>query len=220
MRAKAAIVLLSVFLASCTSFNLAESPLSLTVKKQRRAKEAICVVKPFTYEPIKDKESSSTSEKPTEDEEVTQADINKWQELLVSGLNQSNIFAEVVPARSEGKVDNADYVLTGKIRRFYFKKNWVPTFFPGHIALSFFTLTIYTWAAGPTTVTKVDFEVEATLQDAKSGTIIGNFSERYTDTSALNIYSKGINNPYENPGLVFSTVIDALATKIAAALPQ
>ena len=202
------IIALSVLLPSCSSFNLSESPTTLTVKKQRRAKDAICVVKPFTFEPVE-----------TPDQEVTPSDITRWQEILVDGLNQANIFAEVVAVKNDSKIDNANYVISGKIRKFYFKKNWVPTFFPGHIGLSFITLTVYTWAAGPTTATKVEFEIEVNLQDAKSGKTLGSFREQFSDTSALNIYSKGINNPYENPGLVFSAVIDSLATKIASTLP-
>src|SRR5437867_12270921 len=131
------IIALSVLLSSCSSFNLSESHTTLTVKKQRRAKEATCVVKPFTFEPVG-----------SPDQEVTLSDITRWQEILVDGLNQANIFAEVVAVTNDSKIVNAQYVMSGKIRKFYFKKNWVPTFFPGHIALSFFTLTVYTWAAG------------------------------------------------------------------------
>ena len=108
------IIALSVLLPSCSSFNLSESPTTLTVKKQRRAKDAICVVKPFTFEPVE-----------TPDQEVTPSDITRWQEILVDGLNQANIFAEVVAVKNDSKIDNANYVISGKIRKFYFKKNWV-----------------------------------------------------------------------------------------------
>ena len=104
------IISLSIFLVSCSSFNLSESPTTLTVKKQRRAKESVCIVKPFTFEPI---------EPP--DQEVKPSDLTRWQEILADGLNQSNIFAEVIAAKNDTKVDNANYVLSGKIKKFYFK---------------------------------------------------------------------------------------------------
>jgi hypothetical protein len=201
-------MVLPVLLTSCSSFSLSEHPGDLTVKKQRRAKEATLVVKAFKYDPVE-----------KEEEGMAPQDIAKWQELLTQGLDQSNIFAQVVAEKGDRTADSAVYSLDGKITRYYFKKNWVPTFFPVHIGASLFTLTLYTWFAGPTTVTKVDFEIQADLKDAKSGTLIKTFTERFQDTSALNIYSKDTNNPYGNPSITISKVIDSLATDIAAALP-
>jgi hypothetical protein len=199
---------LLAFLTSCSSFSLTDHPATLSVKKQRRAKDITLVVKAFKYEPIDQDE-----------QEMAPADIVKWQELLAQGLDQSNIVTEVVPEKGDRASDNAAYSVDGKITRYYFKKNWIPTFFPVHLAASVFTLSLYTWLAGPTTVTKVDFEVQADLKEVKTGTLIKSFTERYQDTSPVNIYTKDTNNPYGNPSLVFSKVIDSLAINMAAALP-
>lgn len=202
------LMVLSVFLSSCSSFSLSEQPGTLSIKKQRRAKDATLIVKSFTYEPV-DKG----------DDEMAPQDIVKWQELLAQGIDQSNIFTEVVMEKGDRVSDKTAYSVDGKITRYYFKKNWVPTFFPLHLGASFFTLTIYTWLAGPTTVTKVDFEVQVDLKESKSGTLIKSFTERFQDTSAMNVYSKDTNNPYGNPGIVLSKVIDSLASDMAVALP-
>ena len=202
------LMLLPVLLTGCSSFSLSDNPGSLTVMKQRRVKDATLVVKSFNYTPV-DKG----------DKEMTPQDIEKWQEILVQGLDQSNIFAEVVAEKGDRASGNAAYSVDGRITRYYFKKNWVPTFFPLHLAASFFTLTGYTWLGGPTTATKVDFEVQADLKDTKSGVLIKSFTERFQDTSAMNIYSKDMNSPYGNPSMALSKVIDSLAIGIAAALP-
>src|SRR5688572_17583900 len=113
-----AFVTLSLSLLSCSSFNLSEHQGSLSVKKQRRAKDVICVVKPFTYNPS---ESG-------EEDLMSAPDLQRWQEMLADGLNQSNIVAEVVAQNGDHIQENAAYVIDGKVTRFYFKKNWVPTF--------------------------------------------------------------------------------------------
>jgi len=201
-------MVLSVFLSSCSSFSLSEYPGNLSVKKQRRAKDATLAVKSFTYDPVE-----------KDADKLTPEDMMKWQELLTRGIDQSNIFTEVIMENGDRASDKTAYSVDGKITRYYFKKNWVPTFFPLHLAASFFTLTGYTWLAGPTTVTKVDFEVQVDLKESKSGALIKSFTERFQDTSALNIYSKDINSPYGNPGIVLTKVIDSLTSDMAAALP-
>jgi hypothetical protein len=150
---------------------------------------------------------------------MSAADLARWHDVLVDGLNQSNIFSEVVKANGEHVPDTASYVIDGRITRYSFRKNWVPTFFPFHLGLSFITLTGYTWLAGPTTVTMVEFETVVDLKDSKTGATIKNFRVPYKDTSTLNVYSKDTNNPYGNPNLVFSQVISTMANEIAAALP-
>lgn len=198
-----------VFLTGCSSFNLAEHSGDLPVKKQRRAKDVTAMVKPFDYSPIESDEGDL----------MVKEDLLRWQHILADGLNRSNVMTEVVSLNGEKPPENVAYIIDGKVKRFYFKKNWVPTFFPLHLAASFFTLTGYTWLAGPTTVTKVDFQVEVQLKDAKSGEVVKTFTEQFQDTSSMNIYSKDTNNPYGNPSMVFSRVIDSLAGDIAAALP-
>lgn len=204
-----ALLTIPAFLVSCSSFNLAEHSGDLSVKKQRRAKDVTGVVQPFAYTPIESDEQDL----------MTKEDLLRWQEVLADGLNRSNIFADIVRQNGDKVPDHTAYLIDGKIKRFYFKKNWVPTFFPLHLGLSFITLTGYTWAAGPTTVTKIDFQVEVNIKDAKSGEVIKTLSEQFQDTTTMNIYSKDLNNPYGNPNLVFARVIDSLAADMAAALP-
>jgi hypothetical protein len=138
---------------------------------------------------------------------------------VVAGIDQSNIFARVEISSEAGAPAGADFLLGGRITRFWFEKNWVPTFFPIHLGLSFFTFTGYTLFGGPTTATVVRFSVEFHLQRADTGEEIAVFDENYRSTRAVNIYSKGAENPYDNPNLVFAQVIGSAATRIAAALP-
>lgn len=197
--------LLPVLITSCTTFHLSEHQGSVAVKKQRRAKDVLCVVRPFAY---------------TGEDAMTPSDLKRWQEILAEGLNHSNIFAEVLAQAGDQQPLDAAYVIEGKVTKFSFQKNWVPTFFPVHLGLSFLTLTIYTWVAGPTTVTIVEFESVVDLKDAKTGSLIKSFTPSFKDTSTLNVYSKDVNNPYGNPSLVFAPIIDSLASDIAATLPE
>jgi len=160
-----------------------------------------------------------TAEDPDDASDLTPADLLRWQQILVSGIDQTNIFA-LVEAASEGTTPPADgYILSGQITNFRFQKNWVPTFFPIHLGLTFFTFTGYTLFGGPTTATIVRFSTHFELQDARSGDRIIAFDENYRSTRAVNIYSKGAENPYDNPNLVFAEVISSAAIKIAAVLP-
>jgi hypothetical protein len=181
----------------------------LAVGKQRRASEATLLVMPFPYAPEDPKDAS----------DLTPDDLARWQQLLASGIDQSDIFAVVDVAPAGGAAPADGYVLSGRITRFSFQKNWVPTFFPIHLGLSFLTFTGYTLFGGPTTATVVRFAVHFEVRSAGSGGEVVAFDENYRSSRAVNIYSKGVENPYDNPNLVFAQVITSAAMKIAASLP-
>lgn len=199
----------ALLLAGCSSFALREQSGVLPIQKQRRASEAALLVMPFSYAP----------EDPKDADDLTPADLLLWRRLVASGIDQSNIFATVAAAPESGARPPADYLLSGRITRFRFEKNWVPTFFPIHLGLSFFTFTAYTLFGGPTTATIVRFSTEFQLQRADTGEEIVTFDENFRSTRAVNVYSGGAENPYDNPNLVFAKVIESAAIKIAAALP-
>jgi len=203
------LLLLSVPGAGCTSFSLHEQSGVLPMPKLRRAAEASLVVLPFTYAP-EDADDAG---------DLTPADLSKWQNLLVSGLDQANVFATVEAAPEAGSPPAAEYVLSGRITRFQFQKNWVPTFFPIHLGLSFLTLTGYTAFGGPLTATIVRFATDFELVRADTGERLAAFDESYRSTRAVNVYTKGSENPYDYPNLVFARVIESAAQKMAAALP-
>lgn len=184
-------------------------PGPLAIEKQRRAEDATAAVLPFAYEPSDPKEAKK----------VSAADLDRWQQLLARGLDTTNVLAQVVTAEAGAIPPGTRYLISGRITKFNFQKNWIPTFFPLHIAASVFTSTLYTWLAGPTTVTDVDFEVSVDVRHAASGDLVTTAEGRFHDMSVLHIYSPGTNNPYNNPNLVFSQVVESLAVKIAAALP-
>ena len=203
------LTLLPIVLFGCTTFSLGEQSGVLPIQKQRRASEATLLVAMFSYAP----------EDPKDPADLTQTDLARWQQLVTSGIDQSNIFAKVEAAPESGTPSQGDYVLGGRITRFRFQKNWVPTFFPLHLGLTFFTFTAYTLFGGPTTATVVRFATEFELRRADSGEQILAFDESYRSTRAVNVYSKGVENPYDNPNLVFARVIESASMKIAAALP-
>lgn len=208
---KALLLLLAVPIAAagCTSFQLREQEGVLPIGKQRRASEDTLYVMPFPYQPEDPKDAS----------DLTQEDLSRWYELLVSGIDQANIFAVVEAAPANGAPPASGYTLDGHITEFWFYKNWVPTLFPIHLGMSFLTFTGYTLFGGPTSATIVRFNVHFELKRAGSAEVITSFDENYRSTRALNVYTKGSENPYDNPNLVFAQVITSATMKVAAALP-
>ncbi len=195
-----ALVLL-VFLSGCTSFSLSKQSGPLAISRHEQATEKTLAVLRFEFE---------------DDTIAAFEDRAKWQQILAAGLGQSNVF-ETVREASVLDPEFDGYVLTGKVRRFTFEKNWVPTFFPFHVALSFFTLGGYTIFGGPTTGTAVRITVDFQLEDA-DGRPITAFTENYASTRAVNIYTSDAKNPYDNPNLALSRMIDSTAAHLAAAL--
>ena len=181
----------------------------LPIQKQRTATNEILAVCRFDYEP---RESGDT--------EFESLDLQQWQHIVVMGLNQANIFADVVSCTGDEVPAVASYVLDGRITRFRFQKNWFPTFFPIHLGLSFFTFTGYTLFGGPTTMTIVRFAVDFELRRVGSDDVILSLSKNYRSTRAVNVYTRGVENPYDNPNLVFAEILGSTAISIAAALPE
>ena len=208
-----AAISLCVGSAGCSTYSLSDQNGVLPLAKHRRANEGKLAVALFEYVP----------DDPKDADKVTQGDLLALQRVLVGGFDQTDIFSSVAAADSAeraGLLDpNADYVLDGRITNFRFEKNWVPTFFPVHVGMSFITLTGYTIFGGPTTATIVRMSVDFELRDSATGETVALFTERYTSTRAVNIYSKGAENPYDNPNLVLAQMIDSAAKRMAVAIP-
>ncbi|MCP3985457.1 MAG: hypothetical protein GY723_13790 [bacterium] len=192
---------MSLPLSGCTSFSLSSQTGVLPIPKHPRASEAALVVERFQFD-----DGTLTSF----------YDRAKWREILIAGLDQSNIFATVGESE-RAPSDFAGYTLSGTIRRFSYQKNWVPTFIPFHVALSFFTLGAYTIFGGPTTGTSVRMTADFELRDA-SGEVVASFTENFASTRAVNIYTSDAKNPYNNPNVALASFIDSAAGKLEAAL--
>jgi hypothetical protein len=204
-----AVAVLLTLAVGCSTLSLSEQSGSLAVPEHPRARDAALVVLPFAFTP----------EDPDDAGRLTEHDLARWQTMLAAGLDQTNILESVVAASSSGTPPAGDYALGGRITRFQFRKSWVPTFFPIHLSLSFLTFTGYTLFGGSTAATVVRFSVDFELTDARSGELIRPFQEDFTSARKINVYSEAAENPYENPNLVFSKIVDSAATKIASALP-
>jgi hypothetical protein len=81
-------------------------------------------------------------------------------------------------------------------------------------------LSIYIWAAGPTTSTKVNLEYFASIKDAKTGKVIISVPETFASTDVMTIYSRDTENPYGNPGLALTPTLNDVAVKFAEALQK
>jgi hypothetical protein len=199
--------------AGCSTYSLSDQSGVLPLAKHRRANDGKLAVALFEYVP----------DDPDDADKVTDGDLLALQRVLLNGFDQTDIFSSVVAAdgtETLGAVDSqGDYVLDGRITNFRFEKNWVPTFFPVHVGMSFITLTGYTIFGGPTTATIVRMSVDFELRDGATGETVALFTERYTSTRAVNIYSKGAENPYENPNMVLAQIIDSAAKRMAVAIP-
>jgi hypothetical protein len=204
-----AVAVLLTLAVGCSTFRLADHSGPLALQEHPRAREASLVVLPFAFAP----------EDPDEAGRLTEDDLARWQRILAAGLDQTNILESVVVASGAEAPPAGDYTIDGRITRFWFQKNWIPTLIPIHLSLSFLTFTGYTLFGGATAATAVHFSVDFELTDVRSGEFIHSFEESFTSTCKINIYSEAAENPYENPNLVFSKLVDSAATKIASALP-
>ncbi len=206
----ARLLALSTLHGACAQFRLAQQEARLAVERRPRATAGMCAVLPFAYEPSDPDESGRVSE----------ADLARWQTLFVDALERTEVFGGGVAAvEAGGPGVRADYVLSGRITRFSFQKNWVPTFFPLHVGMSFFTFYLYSLLGGPTTVTLVELSMEFELRRASSEGPLVEFRETFQDTSTLNVYSESSRkNPYENPGIALSKIVDGVAGRVALAL--
>jgi hypothetical protein len=204
-----AVAILLTLAVGCTTFSLSEQSGDLAVTSHPRARDAALVVLPFAFAP----------EDPEDASRLTKHDLASWQRILTAGLDRTNLLESVVAAPGGGAPATGDYALGGRITRFQFRKSWVPTLIPIHLSLSFLTFTGYTLFGGPTAATVVHFSVDFQLEDLRSGEIIHSFEEDFASTRRINVYSEAAENPYENPNLVFSKVVDSAAAKITSALP-
>jgi len=204
-----AVAVLLTLAVGCSTFSLSEQSGDLAVPKHRRARDAALVVLPFAFEP----------EDPDDAGRLTEHDLARWQRMLAAGLDQTNILESVVVASGGGAPPAGDYTISGRITRFRFQKSWIPTLIPIHVSLSFLTFTGYTLFGGATAATVVRFTVDFELTDVRSGRLIQQFEEDFTSTRKINVYSEAAEDPYENPNLVFSKVVDSAATKIANVFP-
>lgn len=204
----AALTSLSFLLASCSSYHLSESTPVVTINKLKHETPVVCGIAPFTYDPVD-----------TSDQDLmSQQDLAKWNEVFFQSINLSDICSETIKIDKVSNTSKLDYIIDGSIKKFYFKKNWIPMLFPLHIGISFITLSVYTWAAGPTTTTKVSLKYFATLKDAKTGKVITSVSESFDSTDVMTIYSRDTENPYGNPGLALSPTFNDVAVKFSDAL--
>lgn len=202
-------IMIPIFLSSCAHVHLADRSPEINIIKLSQATNSVCGVAPFVFEPTNKDEADL----------MTSADLAKWHKIFFDAVNLSDICKETIKLDSGSNVSkNIDYLIDGKITNFYFKKNWVPVFFPLHLGLSFFTIGIYTLAAGPTTTTKVDFKYIVNLKDAKTGAIITSIPESYKSIDPLTIYSSDTKNPYGNMSVAFTPLIDHSLVMLAEAL--
>jgi len=193
----------------CSTFTLADHSGHLAVPEHPRARDASLVVLPFAFAP----------EDPDDAGRLTERDLAGWQRMLAAGLDQANILESVVAASGTGAPPAGDYTIGGRITRFRFQKSWIPTLIPIHVSLSFLTFTGYTLFGGATAATVVRFSANFELTDVRTGRLVHSFEEDFASTRKINVYSEAAENPYENPSLVFSKVVDSAAAKIAIALP-
>jgi len=198
-----------IAIPGCATFDLSKQTGVLPIQKQREATSETLAVCGFRYEPQK-----------SNDTPLDAMDLQKWQSMVVAGIDQASIFGKVVSCSGDEIPAAASYVLDGRITRFRFQKNWVPMFFPLHLGLSFFTFTGYTLFGGPTTMTIVRFAVEFELRKVDTNEVVLSLNKNYRSTRAVNIYSKSIGNPYSNPNMVFAEILGESAMAIAAALPD
>jgi len=203
------IAALALLASACATFHMSEQEGPAPLAKQRRATQESAVVLPFRFAPSD----------PGRRGDMSEQDLLRWQEFLAQSLDQTDIFSRVSTAESAEAVQGARYAISGEIQNFRFRKNYVPTLFPVHAALSWLTFTAYTWLAGPTTITAVDFDVTVDVKDLRSGQTVGNFRKGFDSTDVENIYTSSMKNPYDNPGVVWADVIGSLASQIAGALP-
>ena len=204
-----AVAVLLTLAVGCSTFSLSEQSGDLAVPEHRRARDAALVVLPFAFAP----------EDPDDAGRLTEHDLARWQRMLAAGLDQTNILESVVVASGGGAPPAGDYTISGRITRFRFQKSWIPTLIPIHVSLSFLTFTGYTLFGGATAATVVRFSVDFEVTEVRSGELIQSFEEDFSSIRKINVYSEAAENPYENPNLVFSKVVDSAATEVASLFP-
>jgi hypothetical protein len=206
-----ATIMIPVMLTSCAAYQLADKTPQFSVAKLDEATPGICGVAPFEYIPT-DKGDANL---------MSQADLSKWHQMFYDAVNSADICKRTITLTSSLNLpDDVDYLIDGRISDFYFKKNWVPMFFPVWMGLTIFTFGIYGIAAGPTTSTRVNFSFVTNLKDAKTGKVLVSIPEKFASTDVMTMYSDDTKNPYGNPGLAFSPTLNDTTKKLAEALTR
>lgn len=206
-----ALLLIPLMLNACAAYRLTDKKPQYLVAKSHEATRGVCAVAPFTFAPTDASDQKMMSA----------ADLDQWNEIFFSAVNIADICARTIKVRSLREVPHETaYLIDGKVTEFYFKKNWVPMFFPGWMALTFFTLGVYGIAAGPTTSTKVDFGFTTTLRQHRSGKTLATIPEQFQSTDVMTIYSDENLNPYQNPGLAFEPTLNSVTKKLGEAISK
>ena len=206
-----ALALIPMLLNACASYQLSDKKPQFLISKSKEATKGVCGVAPFRYEPV------DTGDKKL----MTQSDRQKWDDIFYDAINIADICGRTVKVASPTNVPKeVNYLIDGKVTDFYFKKNWVPMFFPGWMGLTFITLGVYGIAAGPTTSTKGSFGFTTTLKDPKSGQILESIQEEFQSTDVMTIYSDENLNPYQNPGLAFEPTLNDLSKKLGEGIAR
>lgn len=200
-----ALALVPLFLNACAAYKLSDQNPQFLVAKSKTATQGLCAVTPFSYEPVDQDDKSLMSDK----------DLQRWNDIFYDSVNLSHICARTIKVPATVSIPaSVNYVISGKVTNFYFKKNWVPMFFPGWMTLTVFTLGIYAIAAGPTTSTKVNFGFTTTLKDPSTGKIIDSIPESFESTDVMTMYSDTNTNPYHNTGMAFDPTLNDLTKKL------
>jgi len=200
-----------VMLSGCAAYKLSDKNPQYMVTKHAEATKGTCGVVPFEYKPM-DKGDSKL---------MVAADLSKWDQLFFDAVNTADICGKTVRVSSKKDIPaSVDYLIDGQVNEFYFKKNWVPMFFPGYLGLTFITLGVYAIAAGPTTSTMVDFGFTANLRNAKTGLLIESIPEEFKSKDVMTMYSDDNDNPYGNPGLAFEPTINDVTHKLGEAIKK
>jgi hypothetical protein len=205
------LIMIPALLNACAAYRLSDKNPQYTLGKVHEATQGTCAVAPFRYEPT-DKSDADL---------MTPKDLEIWNQQFFQAVNRADLCGRTIKVNAGQELPSSvDYLIDGKVTNFYFKKNWVPMFFPGWVGLTFFTLGVYAIAAGPTTSTKVDFGFTVNLKDPKTGTLLDSSAEKFQSTDVMTIYSDSNTNPYGNPGLAFAPTINNAMRKLSDAISR
>lgn len=204
-------LMIPVMINGCAAYRLSDKNPQYPLTKVHRATHGVCAVAPFDYRPSDAGDADLMS----------RADLELWNRQFFQAINRADVCGRTLRVASASAVPaQADYLIDGTVTDFYFKKNWVPMFFPGWMGLTFFTLGIYGIAAGPTTSTMVDFAYTVNLKDAKTGKLIASIPEQFESKDVMTMYSDDNHNPYGNPGLAIGPTINDAMVKLAEAISR
>lgn len=202
--------LIPIILSGCATYRLSDKNPQYALSKVPEATRGTCAVAPFAYRPTEKDEADL----------MTKEDLAIWNKQFYDAVNRADLCGRTIPLTSgSGSPSRYDYLIDGTVTNFYFKKNWVPMFFPGWVGLTFITLGVYGLAAGPMTTSLVDFGFIVNLKDS-TGKVIENIPEKFDSRDVQTLYSDPNDNPYGNPGLAFAPTINDATKKLSLAISQ